>query len=345
MTTSAVILEAPSPLLEAFHRELHAEGEIEFSTRASHAVPWRVWHRALGGPLGEFLARPGKEFRGELVRLFFRIGAGREAMPPNLPLVVEALHAGSLIVDDVEDDSTERRGRPALHRIHGVPTALNSGNWLYFWASALLDEIEMPEQRRATAHRLMTRSLIDCHYGQALDLAVRISELSRAEIPGVVRASTELKTGSLLALAAGLGALVGGASEDTVAAAIRFGRELGVGLQMLDDLGGLTSPRRAHKGHEDLVHDRPSWPWAWFAASLPGTAFEEVREQARDVADGADPASLAGKMRALLMPLAPRRVHEHLEAAHARLSTAIPTATSTLSTLRREMERLEKSYV
>ena len=113
---------------------------------------------------------------------------------------------------------------------------------------------------------LMTRALLDCHYGQALDLSVRVSELAQGEVASVVRAATALKTGSLVGLAAGLGALVGGAADETVRASIRFGRDLGAGLQMLDDLSGVTSSRRAHKGHEDLVHDRPSWPWAWLAS-------------------------------------------------------------------------------
>lgn len=345
MTTSAVLLEPRSPLLEALHRELDPGATSPYSARGSHAVPWRIWHRALGRPLTEFLERPGKELRGELTRAFFRIAGSKDAVPPNLPLVVEALHAGSLIVDDIQDDATVRRGAPALHLNYGVPLALNSGNWLYFWAYSLLDEVDMGKTTRDRVHRLMTRCLLDCHYGQALDLSVKVSELSQDEIPGVVRASTELKTGSLLALAAGLGALLGGATEEGLEASLRFGRELGTGLQMLDDLGGITSRARAHKGEEDLVHDRPSWPWAWLAASLPAPAFEALRDEARLVSRGGDAAPLAGHMSDLLVPLAARRVHEHLEAAHGRLSAALPHSPAVLNALHREIERLEKSYV
>jgi geranylgeranyl pyrophosphate synthase len=335
MTTSAWVLESRPPLLEAL------EGEL---SGVSNAVPWRIWNRALGEPLREFLGRPGKEFRGELTKIFFRIGGKKDSPPANLPLVVEALHAGSLIVDDVEDESSERRGRPALHLIHGMPLAINAGNWLYFWASALLDEMEMPADTRARASYLTTRALLDCHYGQALDLSVSVSDLAQSEVAGVVRAATELKTGSLLGLAAGLGALVGGAHEDVVLASVRFGRELGTGLQMLDDLSGIASPRRKHKGHEDLAHDRPSWPWAWLAGALSAADYERLRARGQEVRDGGDPAPLAEDLRNLLMPHAKRRVHEHLDAAHGELAASVP-ACPALGTLRREIDRLEKSYV
>lgn len=349
MTTSARVLELTSPILEALDRELEPD-----SRGPRHGVPPRIWSRALGAPLRDFLGRPGKEFRGELTKIFFRVGGRKDPPPTNLPLVVEALHAGSLVVDDIEDESMERRGLPTLHRVHGVPVALNAGNWMYFWASALLDEIDMPSDRRARAGTLMTRALLDCHYGQALDLSVRVSELAQGEVAGVVRTATALKTGSLVGFAAGLGALVGGASDEIVVASDRFGRDLGAALQMLDDLSGVASPRRAHKGLEDVVHDRPSWPWAWLASSLPPAEFEGLRGLGRDVADGtADPATLVVALRERLVPHARRRVHEHLEAAHSRLAVALPPGAggpggpggATLSTLRREIERLEKSYV
>jgi hypothetical protein len=44
---------------------------------------------------------------------------------------------------------------------------------------------------------------------------------------------------------------------------------MGTALQMLDDLGSLTSPARRAKGREDLRGERPTWPWAWLAEARP----------------------------------------------------------------------------
>ena len=128
----------------------------------------------------EFLSRPGKELRTTIVRAGWLLGGGEPAaMPDRLPLVIELLHAGSLIIDDVEDGSDERRGAPALHHVVGVPLAINTGSWMYFWALAELAELGLPPATELAAHRAAAATLVRCHQGQALDLATRIAR-SRA---------------------------------------------------------------------------------------------------------------------------------------------------------------------
>jgi geranylgeranyl pyrophosphate synthase len=342
MTKHALALESRDPLLEFLDREFSPASLSDVARGA--AVPWRLWNQALYAPLSEFLQRPGKQFRGEIANLFYRLGGKAEAPPQELALVVEALHAGSLIIDDIEDESLERRGGPSLHRLHGTPLALNAGNWLYFWPFQLLERIPLAPEPRAQAHHLLSRTLLDCHYGQALDISVRMSELEQGEVHGVVRTVTLLKTGSLVALAAGLGAIVGGASQELVVAAMNSGRELGGALQMLDDLSGLTNASRYHKGHEDLTHDRPTWPWAWLSAELDRPAFAALQAAAEETRAGADPARLGATLRELVAPHGRRWVHDAVEDAFTRFEKAGPPP-SILVLLRREVERLEKKYV
>ena len=85
--------------------------------------------------------------------------------------MVEIVHAGSLIVDDIEDDSLERRGAPSLHRLHGLPLALNAGNWMYFWALDLLDQAAADDGGGRPHPRVFGDALYHCHLGQALDLS------------------------------------------------------------------------------------------------------------------------------------------------------------------------------
>jgi geranylgeranyl pyrophosphate synthase len=344
MTRSALALENQGLLVERLDGEFSVASLAELGDGAANGIPWRLWRKALYAPLYEFLSRPGKEFRAELVQQCWHLGMRKEPPPPELALVVEALHAGSLIIDDIEDASLERRGRPALHHLTGVPIALNAGNWLYFWPFRLLERIETSIEVRAQAHRLLTQVLLECHYGQALDLSVHLSDLEQNEVAAVVRAIAELKTGSLVGLAAGLGALVGGADAGTVRAAIRFGRELGIGLQMLDDLSGLVKEERYAKGLEDVAQARPTWPWAWLSTVLDGESFASLRAMARAVENGAAPEPLLRELGGLLGPQAKRRVRAFLEQAFARFSSAVPAGTS-LGALRLELDRLERSYV
>ena len=80
----------------------------------------RFWRKALFDPLGEASRRPGKEFRGRLTEIAWALAGGRGPAPVELGAAVEALHLGSLIVDDIEDGSARRRGGP------GTPPARRS---------------------------------------------------------------------------------------------------------------------------------------------------------------------------------------------------------------------------
>jgi geranylgeranyl diphosphate synthase type 3 len=46
--------------------------------------------------------------------------------------IVGFLYTGSLIIDDIEDDSPTRRGQMAAHVVYGVARALNAGNCKIF---------------------------------------------------------------------------------------------------------------------------------------------------------------------------------------------------------------------
>jgi geranylgeranyl pyrophosphate synthase len=342
MTQPALAFYELPHLLTALGRELDRDVSAPLGSDAAKHVSPRAWDGAIGGALREFLQRPGKEFRGELTKTFFAMFNDSE-IPHNLPLVVEALHAGSLIVDDIQDDSPQRRGKLALHRLCGLPVALNAGNWLYFWAAELLGDVGLNDRQRVQAHTLFNRCLLDSHYGQALDLSQRASCLSRDELPVIVKATTELKSGSLLALAAALGALVGGASDQLVRSCHRFGRDMGSALQMLDDLSGVLSPRKLGKGEEDLRNDRPTWIWAWLAESQTSEQFERFRKMGAAIAEGGEPLLFIAELRGLLKGHK-RVVHDHLEAALGRLQDELPDSTN-MNGLRLALERLEGSYV
>ena len=120
--------------------------------------------------------------------------------------VVELIHAGSLVVDDIEDGSTIRRGKPALHIRYGLPTALNAGNWLYFWPFQLIKALELPNRTALSVYECYHRTLLRAHFGQAMDLGSRVDRLLQTRVPDVCLATMELKTGALMGFAMMLGA-------------------------------------------------------------------------------------------------------------------------------------------
>jgi len=315
-------------------------GGAEFSTEVNHVH----LQSALYEPLRDFLSRPGKEFRYRLVELCWDLAGGQGPVPEALGGIVEALHAGSLIVDDIQDESCSRRGRPALHVTYGVPVALNAGNWLYFWAYSLLEKLELGPHVELSLYRWLSRTLARCHEGQALDLTLRMSRLPQQDVPALVETTTRLKTGALMGLAAVIPAVASGAPHQIATAFQRFGESLGVGLQMLDDLGGLVSERRCHKGHEDLVFGRPTWPWAWLARDLSEMQYLRLQQKCREVEErDLHPELLARELRQSLGKAGKRRVWKHLVQALRSLPPDLPGA-HRVPLLQRELVTLMGSY-
>lgn len=305
-----------------------------------------LWERAMLHPAMAFLDRPGKHFRARLVAGAWVLTGPRpvEAMPAVLPVIVEALHAGSLIVDDVQDDADQRRGAPALHHLVGTPLAINTGNLLYCWALDLLSTLTIGPTCELDLHRRTSRAMLRCHQGQALDVSVRICDVPQPLVAEVVTVSTDLKTGTLMELAAALGSIAAGGSETQVAALTRFGRALGNGLQMLDDLSGVLNPRRVREACTELRLARPTWTWAWLAEELAPEAFAVLQQEGRAVAEGRDPQDLIRRMARCLDMTGRQRVRRHLQRALHDLQDDLGSSPH-LAELRGEIDRLERSYV
>jgi len=236
----------------------------------------------LFAPILDLTARPSKKIRGQLVEVTYQL-----VTPIHLRSratlascwvcghIVELIHAGSLVIDDIQDGSLVRRGRPALHRQYGLPVALNAGNWLYFWPLQLLGDLNLPAEKELALYRAYQRTLLRAHFGQALDVGLRMDRLDQECVRAACYASMELKTGALIALASVMGAVLGGACEKAVAALEQFGHAFGVALQMFDDLGNLSSRRDPGKRFEDLLLRRPSWVWACAAEGLTTKNYEQ----------------------------------------------------------------------
>ncbi len=83
----------------------------------------------------DYPQREGKLIRGSLLMLCAQAYGASQADALPLAAALELFQNWVLIHDDIEDDSEARRGTPALHRLHGMPLALNAGDALhiYMW--------------------------------------------------------------------------------------------------------------------------------------------------------------------------------------------------------------------
>jgi len=236
---------------------------------ANATAKQNLWQEAIGNPMSDFLGRKGKRIRADLIGIAYQIAGGKNEAPDSIIDFIELLHAGSLIIDDIQDNSRNRRRKETMHLKYGVPLAINTGNMLYFAALEKLAEIDL---NASEAMEIMQKSLHvirRCHEGQALDLTATFDQLPPAVIPDTVLQISQMKTGSLTALACWLGGRLAGGDAVTCERLSNFGMELGIGLQMQNDFVELQKAAFSRRNSDDLRNRRITWPWAWLAEAYP----------------------------------------------------------------------------
>lgn len=177
--------------------------------------------------------------------------------------LVELIHTASLIHDDIEDASETRRGKPAIHIQYGLDKALNAGSWLYFAALTAIEKTFSKKiEEKELQYRLLQYSLEGIrhlHLGQAMDISWH---QNKDFIPSIAEyeAMISLKTGSLAALSAVIGASIGGASETKALALGKLIMEVGIAFQIIDDYTNLVRGNPGKKRGDDIVEGKKSYP-------------------------------------------------------------------------------------
>jgi geranylgeranyl pyrophosphate synthase len=263
-------------------------------------------------------------------------------VPLNLIEFVELLHAGSLVIDDIQDSSSLRRGKPTLHEVVGTPLAINTGNWMYFLALEKLQELPLPAEALSSVYAETISTIRQAHEGQALDLSAKVVEMDREAIYPTVRAICRLKTGGLTALAAKLEAALAGADFNRQKAFHSFGLHLGIALQMQNDLVELRSATGYGGRNDDLRQARVTWPWAWFSRFRSPKSFLSLQCMLLESNDDDSRLAVANKLFDSVSSVCETSVTRKLKSASACLAGG---SISHLSQLEQLMVRIEAYYV
>lgn len=184
------------------------------------------------------LLAPSKRVRAALVLLSADLcGSDAHAMPA--ACAVEAIHAASLILDDLPsmDDAPLRRGRPSAHVAYGEAVAILAAFGLLNGAYAHLADHYPPDlAARLTGVYARAVGLDGLVAGQAEDVAATDQPLTFESLERIHRR----KTGVLFSAAATAGALTAGGTPDDIAALTAYAKNLGLAFQIVDDLLDVT---------------------------------------------------------------------------------------------------------
>ncbi|MCL2801969.1 MAG: polyprenyl synthetase family protein [Treponema sp.] len=221
--------------------------------------------RSLLAPLRELVFRGGKRWRPLLMTLICKnLGGGDAAIP--LSPIIEFSHNASLIHDDIEDDSDERRGKPAVHKLYGIDTAINSASFFYFLAANCIETCSF--KNKELLYRYWTECMRKLHLGQAMDINWHRNVSIIPQIEDYYQMCA-MKTGSLACLATELGAITAGVSAETTQLLGNAANKMGVGFQILDDVKNLTTGIPGKKRGDDVVEGKKGLPVLLYMHKYP----------------------------------------------------------------------------
>jgi geranylgeranyl diphosphate synthase, type I len=230
------------------------------------------YHLGLDGNGG----RAGKRMRPLLGLLAYAsiTGEFERALPG--AAAVELGHNFSLVHDDIEDDDAERRGRPTLWKLHGVPQAINTGDMLFTLSRIALHrltDLGFSDAKVLRLMRLYDETCLALCEGQYLDIwAAEQDTMMSVEL---YLDMIGRKTAALIAASIEAGALLATDDEAVIARYRGFGWALGLAFQVNDDLLGIWGAEAATgKEPSDLARHKKTLPVIY--------AFEHAGPDDRD---------------------------------------------------------------
>jgi geranylgeranyl diphosphate synthase type I len=152
---------------------------------------------------------------------------------------IELIHNFSLIHDDIQDRSWERRNRPAVWKLWGEAQGINVGDAMHALAQFALLELErkgIPSEKVILLSRRLAQASIELCEGQYLDIAYedRLDTSTDHYLDMI-----DKKTARLFETSLCFGALLGTDNHAQVSALCSFGRNLGMAFQVHNDLHGI----------------------------------------------------------------------------------------------------------
>lgn len=187
----------------------------------------------------------GKRLRPLLVRQAAAAFGVRPEATVTAGLAVEMIHCYSLIHDDLPamDDDDMRRGRPTVHKAYDDATAILAGDALLTHAFATLADAGYEPE---TVARLVAVLAAAAGAGGMVGGQMRDIEGESAPLaPDAIVRMQAMKTGALLSAAVHMGAVLGGAAEEQLAALLGYGDRIGQAFQLADDILDVTQSAEA----------------------------------------------------------------------------------------------------
>lgn len=267
-----------------------SESEIWDANELSESVT------PLAAATSQTLTGQGKQLRPQMVMASELLGPqpGSDAVR-RAALAVEYFHGASVVHDDVTDDAATRRGNPTIGTAFGHSTAALTGGWMFGRASSLVSACgDRAASRFAeSACRVCDGQILEIL--QAYDIHRNVDEYTAA-IGG--------KTAALFEFSSAIGAELGEADAETVAAAEAYGWNFGLAYQILDDLQDLVASeaKTGKPRGQDIANGVYTLPVIY--------AIEEAPELRSMISDAKNKSEVSAAVESIYATSGPQRAIE-----------------------------------
>lgn len=228
-------------------------------------------------PIREITDRSGKSWRSYATIACCDAVGGNSQVAIDWLALPELMHVGSLMVDDVQDKSTVRRGGPAAHVVHGEATAINSGTAAYFIGQYCIYNVDKSFEGKVRIYNAYFEAMRASHSGQAMDIygldymmpaALKDDNVAKLLQKRVI-ATHRLKSAAPASYLARIGVMLGEGTDEQIDAMGDYFEALGISFQIIDDTLNLKGFKDNLKTKaEDITAGKITYPVAKAMAVL-----------------------------------------------------------------------------
>ena len=230
----------------------------------------------LGSALSHIRQRGGKRMRPMLILLAAKNFGTVSEVTQNAAVGLELLHTASLVHDDVVDESKERRGQASVNASYDNKVAVLVGD--YILSTALL-------RVSLTDNQKIIQLLAELGRTLAAGEILQLSNIQNQEISeDVYYQIINNKTAALFEACAKIGAISACATDEEIAAAAKFGQNIGMIFQIRDDIFDYFDSKEIGKPTgNDMVEGKLTLPVIY---ALNNSHLESMQTLARKVKAG-----------------------------------------------------------
>ncbi len=220
-------------------------------------------------PAWDLLSRDGKHWRPICAKLVMEtLGIDSSLYEQLISSITELNHGGSLIIDDIQDNSIIRRGEQCIHLRYGIDTAINTGNALYFIPYLLVEKHpHLDDTKRLELYKIMVKVWTKAHLGQGLDIywskllsRKNIEKLINSDLDKKILQMYSYKTAAPVEGIHEMACVIASVDEKTKVIYASLGRVFGVAFQIIDDVNNFSTSKGWTKTcGEDLITGKATY--------------------------------------------------------------------------------------